>query len=306
MTQEPLPAIYQALAAAKAATAAVGKNSRNQQQGFSFRGVDAVVNAAAGPLNEHGVIVVPALEKAEYTTVEVGQRRTPMAHVRIEVLYRFFGPDGSFIEALVPAESMDSGDKAVPKAMSVAYRIALLQVLNLPTDDTDPDSQTYERSPRQPQRKPDADAAAAYYEDPAHREPAGPPARRQARQAPKPDVAPADAEAQALADQAFKARTVSELRDIHTQASLAAKLSEPVRNPGDPGKFGGLGKYITWRKNVLEDEGRALAELEQAAREAGIPGTDIDGWVQKVASVGVETASAVQLRATATAIRTHK
>ncbi len=41
---------------------------------------------------------------------------------------------------------MDSGDKATAKAMSVAYRIALIQALNAPTGDPDPDTQTYERS----------------------------------------------------------------------------------------------------------------------------------------------------------------
>jgi hypothetical protein len=41
---------------------------------------------------------------------------------------------------------MDSGDKAVPKAMSVAFRTALLQALALPTDEPDPDASTYERA----------------------------------------------------------------------------------------------------------------------------------------------------------------
>ena len=41
---------------------------------------------------------------------------------------------------------MDSGDKATAKAMSVAFRTALLQALALPTDEPDPDSQSYERS----------------------------------------------------------------------------------------------------------------------------------------------------------------
>ena len=45
----------------------------------------------------------------------------------------------------VAAEAWDSGDKAAPKAMSVAFRTALLQALALPTDDPDPDSQSYER-----------------------------------------------------------------------------------------------------------------------------------------------------------------
>jgi hypothetical protein len=42
---------------------------------------------------------------------------------------------------------MDSGDKGTPKAMSVALRVALIQVLMLPTKDLhpDPDSQSPER-----------------------------------------------------------------------------------------------------------------------------------------------------------------
>ncbi len=43
---------------------------------------------------------------------------------------------------------MDGGDKATAKAMSVAFRIALLQALALPTSEPDPDSSSYERSPR--------------------------------------------------------------------------------------------------------------------------------------------------------------
>ena len=45
---------------------------------------------------------------------------------------------------------MDSGDKATPKAMSVAFRIALLQALALPTDEPDPDSYAYERAEAKP------------------------------------------------------------------------------------------------------------------------------------------------------------
>lgn len=62
------------------------------------------------------------------------------------------GPSGDLmitedsLEAVVYAESLDSGDKATAKAMSVAFRSALLQVLAIPTHDPDPDSQTYERA----------------------------------------------------------------------------------------------------------------------------------------------------------------
>lgn len=148
-TKADLPSIFVALAAAKKAIMAVGKTGRNTQQNYNFRGIDDVVNAAAPELDKQGVITAPMLQKIDYTTVEVGQKRTPMAHVRVEVLYRFHGPAGDHLDVIVPGESMDSGDKATAKAMSVAYRIALLQALNLPTSDPDPDTQSYERSPAQ-------------------------------------------------------------------------------------------------------------------------------------------------------------
>lgn len=140
------PTIWEVLAKAKAAVGAVSKDRRNTQQNFNFRGVDDVVNAAAGPLNEHGVIVAPWVEDYTYETVQVGRNKTEMAHVMGRVTYTFTGPRGDEVKAKVLAEAMDSGDKATPKFMSVAYRIALLQVLNLPTDSPDPDSVAYERS----------------------------------------------------------------------------------------------------------------------------------------------------------------
>lgn len=147
MSETTKPSIIEALTAVKADVGAVGKGDRNTQQGFMFRGIDAVLNAVAPMLIKHGVVAAPIKTVAEYGTVEVGQKRTPMGHCRVTVTYRFHGPAGDYIDAEVPGEAMDSGDKATAKAMSVAYRIALLQALSLPTDEPDPDSHSYERSP---------------------------------------------------------------------------------------------------------------------------------------------------------------
>jgi hypothetical protein len=125
---------------------AVRKGEKNTHQNFNFRGIDAVVNASSPAFRKHGIVVVPTLNSVDYETVEVGQNRSRMASVRVNVSYTFHAPDGSNVVATVVAESMDSGDKATAKAMSVAFRIALLQTLCLPTDDIDPDAQTYERS----------------------------------------------------------------------------------------------------------------------------------------------------------------
>jgi len=124
----------------------VAKTDRNVAQNFNFRGIDAVVNAVSPALKKYGVIVIPNVVTYDYSSVEVGIKRTQMGHARLTVEYSFYGPMGDFLTTCVASEAMDSGDKATAKAMSVAFRIALLQALALPTDEADPDHDTYERS----------------------------------------------------------------------------------------------------------------------------------------------------------------
>jgi hypothetical protein len=138
--------IAQALTEVMKEVGAVGKKDRNASQGFNFRGIDAIVNAVSPALQKYGVIVVPSVEDYEYSSVEIGKNRTVMGHVKLKVSYTFIGAGGDAIKATVVGEAMDSGDKATAKAMSVAFRTALLQTLSLPTDEPDPDSQSYERS----------------------------------------------------------------------------------------------------------------------------------------------------------------
>lgn len=146
MTETTALPIAQAMGAIMKEVGAIAKKDKNTSQGFNFRGIDSVVNAVSPALQKHGVIVVPTVEDYEYATVEIGRNRTAMGHVKVKVTYTFIGANGDSIKATVVGEAMDSGDKATAKAMSVAFRTALLQALALPTDEPDPDSQSYERS----------------------------------------------------------------------------------------------------------------------------------------------------------------
>jgi len=146
MSETKTLSIAQALNEVMKEVGAVKKNDRNASQGFNFRGIYAVVNAVSPALQKYGVIVVPSVEDYEYASVEIGKNRTVMGHVKVKVTYTFIGAGGDAIKATVVGEAMDSGDKATAKAMSVAFRTALLQTLSLPTDEPDPDSQSYERS----------------------------------------------------------------------------------------------------------------------------------------------------------------
>lgn len=124
----------------------VGKGGRHEKQGYTYRKVDDIVNAAGAALRKHGVVPVPVLRTISYEQTEVGKNRTPTRIAQVQVEYQFHGPAGDHISAVVPAESMDSGDKSTPKAMSVAYRIALSQVLAIPTGDPDPAETDFRRS----------------------------------------------------------------------------------------------------------------------------------------------------------------
>lgn len=138
------PQIYGLLSKVMAEVKAVGKTGVNQQQGYNFRGIDAVVNALGPAMRTHGVVPVPRKVKVAYReTMTTGNK--PTREVTVQVTYRFYAPDGSYVDAKVIGESLDQSDKGSAKAMSVAYRIALLQVFALPTDEPDPDAQYHTR-----------------------------------------------------------------------------------------------------------------------------------------------------------------
>jgi hypothetical protein len=138
------PNIYAAFSAAMEEVQAVRKEGFNDSQRYNFRGVDQVVNAVGPIFRKHHIIPVPHHCVAEYRNAQTSTGKAAR-EVTVSATYRFYGPAGDYIEAVVPGESLDSGDKGTAKAMSVAYRIVLLQSLCIPTDDRDPDQDSYER-----------------------------------------------------------------------------------------------------------------------------------------------------------------
>ena len=141
--------IYKAILACMNDIGAVGKNSKNAQQGFMFRGIDAVMNAINPALIKNGVFVVP--EILEQTREErQTQKGNNLIYSVCTVRYTFFADDGSSISAVVIGEGMDSGDKATNKAMSIAFKYACFQVFCIPTEEMkDPDAECHEVQPKQ-------------------------------------------------------------------------------------------------------------------------------------------------------------
>ena len=147
--------IYADLAKVMRSVDHVGKGDFNSHQKFSFRGIDGVLNAVGPALREHNVVVYPRLHDVAYEEDKTSGGKASTA-CRVVVDYVFASVDGSTVETRVAAESWDTGDKAMPKAMSVAMRTALIQALALPTDEPDPDSFTYTREAADEKKERDA------------------------------------------------------------------------------------------------------------------------------------------------------
>lgn len=129
---------------------AVGKESQNTESPdqFWFRGIDAIVNAVGPLFRKHGVLCLPKVLKADIRPASTDRGAGMVAWVRMR--YTFWGPDGSKRKVTVAGEAMDTGDKALSKAQSVAWRVALIQALSIPTGERDPDASTYRRTGEQP------------------------------------------------------------------------------------------------------------------------------------------------------------
>lgn len=142
---------------------AIGKDKRNQQQNFNYRGIDDVMNALQPALVKHKVYIVPeVLEQVreERTTAKGGL----LLYSILKVKFTFYADDGSSISATVIGEGMDSGDKASNKAMSVAFKYACFQIFCIPTEELiDPDAETHNISPKStkpPKTRNDVDQTA--------------------------------------------------------------------------------------------------------------------------------------------------
>ncbi len=131
----------------------IGKEKRNQQQGFMYRGIDDVMNALQPALVKHNVSIVPEVlehTREERTTAKGGNLIYSICRVK----FSFYADDGSSVSAIVVGEGMDSGDKATNKAMSVAFKYACFQTFCIPTEEMqDPDAETHEPSKPAPKQQ---------------------------------------------------------------------------------------------------------------------------------------------------------
>lgn len=141
------PAIIAAIITAMKHVEAVGKRGRNKDQGFAYRKYDDIVTCANAALAHAGIAVFPTVLDVSRETSEVNTKnsgRKMRTRTIVHVRYEFTAVDGSVKASEVYGEADDYGDKSLGKAMSYAHKLVLIQTLNIPVDDMDPDEFSHE------------------------------------------------------------------------------------------------------------------------------------------------------------------
>ena len=161
---ENTPLIYKKIIEVMADINAIGKDRRNQQQGFQFRGIDDVMNELHSSLAKCGVFVLPKVLEETRTTGKTS-RGGDMFYTRLKINFGFYAEDGSHVDAVVIGEAMDTGDKASNKALSIGLKYAMLQVFCIPTeDDKDPDAVSPQPAAGTMQQQPQQQKPAAKFD----------------------------------------------------------------------------------------------------------------------------------------------
>ena len=136
------PEVYRAINAVTAALAGDGiaKARTNAIELYQYRSIDEVLNRLAPLIAEHKLCILPRVLERIIT-----DRPSPAAPMRVNVMVRVAFDlvsveDGSVHIVEAYGEALDDGDKGTAKAMSAAYKAAMLQAFCIPvagTEDAD-------------------------------------------------------------------------------------------------------------------------------------------------------------------------
>lgn len=124
--------IHKAMRAVMEDVGAIGKDRKNPQQGYSFRGIDDVMAALQPLFVKHGIICTPRVLTHEREVLQTKSGGS-MASVRLLVEHTYEAADGSTAVSTTFGEAMDSGDKASNKAMSAALKYSHTFSFCIPT-----------------------------------------------------------------------------------------------------------------------------------------------------------------------------
>jgi hypothetical protein len=140
-----IPRIYAAINAVSAelAKAGIPKARTNLDEQYQYRGIDDVYNRLSPLLAAHKLCILPrVLERV--CTDRTGATGDLLVNVSLKVAFDLVSvEDGSSHSIEAYGEALDAGDKATSKAMTAAYKYAIMQTFCIPligSEDADADT----------------------------------------------------------------------------------------------------------------------------------------------------------------------
>lgn len=145
------PSVYAAINAvtAELAKSGIAKSRTNEVDDYQYRSIDDVLDHLAPLLAKHRLCVLPkALERT--VTERSDEQDLLLLHVTLRVAFTLTSvDDGSSHTVEAYGEALDGGDKATAKAMSAAYKAAMVQTFCIPVAGTeDADRSSHKLAPR--------------------------------------------------------------------------------------------------------------------------------------------------------------
>jgi hypothetical protein len=128
------PSVYAAINAVSVdlATTGIAKSRINEVDEYKYRSIDDVLDRLAPLLAKYRLCILPrALERV--VTERTDEQNHLLFHVALRVSFMLTSVDDGtshIVEAY--GEALDAGDKATAKAMSAAYKSAMIQTFCIP------------------------------------------------------------------------------------------------------------------------------------------------------------------------------
>ena len=141
------PSVYAAINAitAELATNGIAKSRTNEVDDYKYRSIDDVLDRLAPLLAKHKLCVLPrALERT--VTERSDELNHLLLHVALRVEFTLTSvDDGTSHNVEAYGEALDGGDKATAKAMSAAYKAAMVQTFCIPVSGAEDADRTSHR-----------------------------------------------------------------------------------------------------------------------------------------------------------------
>lgn len=137
--------VYEAINKVQSDLAAIGiqKAQENRDQHYKFRGIDDLYDVLSPLLSKHSLLIIPFVISKEITQHQT-KNGTIMFHAVVEVEYHFISciDESKHISKSV-GEARDTADKAINKALTSAYKYAMIHTFCIPvvgSEDADSDT----------------------------------------------------------------------------------------------------------------------------------------------------------------------